>query len=225
MKGKNVKKVIIISVIFLMLVLLQYIGVNDLITLENVKSYKTDIKNYIDSNYFISVVTFIITYIIVTALSLPIATVLTLAGGYFFKFFPGIIYINFAAVVGSIISYIVARYLFRDYIKERYKDKLSRFDQEILKHGHNYMLVLRLIPIFPFFLVNILAGVSGISLFTYTWTTIVGIFPASLVYTYAGQTLEKINSLKEIVSTETLILFIMLGVLSFLPRIVHIFKK
>lgn len=222
----KLKKLLIVISIIILLFLIKFSGLADQLTLENLQRYKANLEQFVVNNYFIASVGYIALYIIVVAFSIPGATVMSLAGGYLFGIFPGLFYINFSAVAGATLAFLVARYLLGDFVQRKYSEKLKFLNKEIEKNGHLYLLTLRFIPIFPFFLVNILSGLTNVKLFTYIWTTAVGIFPASIAFTYAGATLEKIKSLDDIMSKELLFALILLGVFSQIPNLYkRIFKK
>ena len=150
------------------------------------------------------------------ALSIPGATILTLAAGFLFGFF-GIIYVNIGATIGAILAFLVARYLLGNWLQKRYGERFVSFNKEIAENGYNYLLTLRFIPLFPFFLVNIFAGITRIPLMTYVWTTMVGIAPASFVYIYAGRQLGAIDKPGDILSGQIMLAFVLLGLLALSP--------
>ncbi len=215
-----VKKLTLVIFIVLLFFTIKLTGVGSFFTIENIYNYKLLISKYIQEHFLLASFTYILLYIFLTTFSVPGSAVISLAGGYFFGIFPGLIYINFSAVAGATLAFLVSRYILGDFIQKRYGDKLHTFNAEIDKNGYMYMLTLRLIPLFPFFLVNLLAGISKIRVTTYIWTTALGIFPASIVFTYAGKTLEKIKSVDDILSKDILIAFILLGILAQLPRFI-----
>jgi uncharacterized membrane protein YdjX (TVP38/TMEM64 family) len=150
------------------------------------------------------------------ALSIPGAVIFSLAAGFLFGFW-GVLYVNIGATIGAIIAFLVARYLIGDWLQKRYANRLASFNREIEENGYNYLLMLRLIPVFPFFLVNIFAGITRIPLLTYAWTTIVGIAPASFVFIYAGCQLGNIDKPGDILTWQILLVFVLFGLLALIP--------
>ena len=219
------RKLLLILTIITVSLLIKFSGFASYLTLENLQKYRYTLEYFVNNNYLLASFIYILIYIFVVMLSIPGASVMSLAGGYFFKFFPGILYINFAAVTGATLAFLVARYILGDFIQKRYTDKLKIFNEEMDKNGHLYLLTLRFIPIFPFFMVNIFAALSNVKLFTYIWTTAVGIFPASIVFTYAGKTLYNIRSVDEVISKEVFIAFVLLGILSKIPNLIKRISK
>jgi uncharacterized membrane protein YdjX (TVP38/TMEM64 family) len=159
------------------------------------------------------------------ALSIPGATILTLTAGFLFGFF-GIIYVNIGATIGAILAFLVARYLIGDWIQKRYGERFASFNREIAENGYNYLLTLRFIPLFPFFLVNIFAGITRVPLITYAWTTMVGIVPASFVYIYTGRQLGSIDHPGDILSWQIMLALVLLGLLVLSPVLIKkVMKK
>ena len=181
--------------------------------------------NYVDAHYLISVILFILIYLVSVAFSIPGATILTLTGGLVFGTVLGAIYVNLGATTGAVLVFLFARYLLGDKLQEKYGAKLNKFNREVETNGYSYLLMLRFIPIFPFWMINLFAGLTKVKLRTYFWTTAVGIFPGSIVYTYTGQQLNTIDSLKDIFSVNILIAFVLLGFLASVPTIVNHIKR
>ncbi|TLY15099.1 MAG: TVP38/TMEM64 family protein, partial [Nitrospirae bacterium] len=154
---------------------------------------------------------------VVTALSLPGAAILTLAGGFLFGTVLGTVYVNVGATTGATLAFLTARYLLRDWVEKKFGDRLGPIQEGFAKDAFSYLLTLRLIPIFPFFLVNLVSGLTRVNIGTYVVATALGIIPGSFVYAYAGRQLGTINSLKEIASPKVLLAFMLLGLLALVP--------
>lgn len=160
---------------------------------------------------------FIFTYILVVAFSVPGATVLSLLGGFFFGKFLGLLLVNIGATTGALLIFLATRYLIRDTILRRYKDQLATLNRELEQNGANYLLTLRFIPLFPFFLINLLAGLTPVSVWTFLWTTAVGIIPGSIVYTMLGSSGATITSAESAVSPQLIAGLVLLGFVSLIP--------
>jgi uncharacterized membrane protein YdjX (TVP38/TMEM64 family) len=212
----NRKRIIIALCIVALIILIRFSGLHDLLTFEMLRQYRDQLLSIAANNYIFAVVIFILLYIAVVALSIPGATVLSLAAGFLFGF-RGVIYVNIGATSGAILAFLVARYLIGDWLQKRYAEKLASFNKEIAENGYNYLLTLRLIPVFPFFLVNIFAGITKIPLATYTWTTMAGIAPASFVFIYAGRQLGLIDKPGDILSWPVMLVFVLFGFLALIP--------
>jgi uncharacterized membrane protein YdjX (TVP38/TMEM64 family) len=187
------------------------------LTLASLKANKEALRTYTDSHYAVSVIVFIVAYCVQTALSLPGAVIFTLAGGFLFGTALGTLYVNVGATSGAVLAFLVARYLFRDVVERRFGVKLEAIQHGFSRNAFNYLLTLRLIPLFPFFLVNLASGLTRIRLATYTTATAVGIIPASIVYANAGSQLGRIESAADIASPGVLGALALLGLLALVP--------
>jgi uncharacterized membrane protein YdjX (TVP38/TMEM64 family) len=214
---KYKKQIILLLIVIGVIFLVRISGVGSYLTVENLKANKELLQQFIEARYPLSVAMYIAVYILIVTFSLPGATVLTLAGGFLFHLFPGIIYINVAATMGATLGFLFARYILGNSIQERYAPQLERFNRELAENGHLYLLTLRLIPAFPFFLINLLAGLTRVSLKTFFWTTLVGILPGSLVYAFAGSQLNTIESVQDIFSANIIAAFLALALFALLP--------
>lgn len=220
----NYKKLILVATIVGVILMIELFNIDSYLTFENLKMYKEQLLNFVGSNYLVSVVGFIAVYILVVAFSLPGAAVLSLACGFFFGM-TGVLYVNIGATFGAVLAFLAARYIIGNWIQGKYGKKMDAFNRDLEQNGKNYLLTLRLVPVFPFFLINLLAGLTGISLFTFFWTTALGIVPGSIVYVYAGTQLSTINSMGDIISWQMLSAFALLGLLSLVPVLIQKIKS
>lgn len=211
------KPLIFLIILGMIFILFRFTRIGTILTFENLTRSREMIKNFVSLHYFISVLIFIAIYIIVASLSIPGAFILTISGGFLFSTVPGALFVNAGATIGACNAFLASRYFLGDFIQEKYADKLSNFNAEMKLNGTGYLLTLRFIPVFPFFIINLLAGLTKIRFFTFLWTTSAGILPASLVFTYAGSNLAELKSASGIFSWKILSVFILLGVLSILP--------
>ena len=181
-------------------------------TLDYLKGKHALLTEYYHDHSWQTICMYMGVYILITALSLPGAVIMTLAGGALFGLTLGVIIISFASTIGATLAFLVARYLLRDTVQHRLGDKLHAFNQGIRKDGAFYLFTLRLVPVFPFFVINLVMGLTPIRAFTYYWVSQVGMFPGTIVYTNAGTQLAAIDSLQGILSPGLLISFAFLGV-------------
>ena len=214
------KKIILLIVIAGIFLLVRFSGVGGQLTFENLQDNKEDLHAYVEGHYPFSVALYIIIYILSTAFSIPGATVLTLAGGFMFGTLLCAAYVNVGATTGAMMAFLSARYLIGDWVQERYQGQLKKFNEEISRNGHLYLLTLRFAPLFPFFLINILAGLISVPLKTFLWTTSLGIIPGSLVYAFAGSQLNTIKSPGDIFSLRMAVAFVLLALFALLPVII-----
>ncbi len=157
-------------------------------------------------------------YIVAAALSLPGATVLTLAGGALFGLPLGTLIVSFASTIGATLACAVARFLLRDWVHRRFGDRLATVNAGMEQDGAFYLLGLRLVPVFPFFVVNLVMGLTTMRLRTYYWVSQVGMLPATIVYVNAGSQLARIDSLAGILSPGLLVSFALLGLFPLAAR-------
>ena len=219
------KKILIALCIAAAIVAIRVFGFDQLLSLETFRQYRDQLLEFTAQHYIPTVAVFILVYIVAVALSIPGATILTLTAGFLFGFF-GVIYVNIGASTGAVLAFLVARYLIGDWVQKRYGEKLASFNREIADNGYNYLLTLRFIPLFPFFLINIFAGLTRVPLATFTWTTMVGILPGSFVYIYTGRQLGMIDKPGDILSWQIILAFVLLGLLALSPVLIKkIMKK
>jgi len=219
------KSKILISLIFVTLVvLIKYFDLDTYFTFESLKNQKELLSTYVNDNYILTILMFILMYIVSVAFLIPIATVLTLAGGFLFGSIEGTLIVNIGATIGAAIAFLFARYIIGAKLQEKYSKQLEKFNKELTENKYQYLFSLRFLPIFPFFLVNFLAGLTKVDFKTFIITTSLGIIPGSFVYTYAGSQLSSINAVSDIFSKEILSAFLLLGFLSLLPIIIKKYK-
>lgn len=202
-----------------------WVGVIDYITFEELKLYRMQLQNFVQNHYLVSVLAYITIFVAAVVFFIPITVVLTIAGGFLFGVFIGALYANVAATLGSTILFLIVRYLFGEWFQQRYKKQLVIFNRLVQENGASYLLFLQLLPITPFFLINILAGMSQVPLSSFIWATSVGILPGTLVYTFAGQKLSTIERVSDIVSYGILFFLILLALLSLLPIMIKRYKN
>jgi len=194
-----------------------YFDLHRYLSLNVLKANRDRLLAYTEANYATAVGSFIVSYCVVTALSFPGAAILTLTGGFLFGTVLGTVYVNVGATTGATLAFLTARYLLRDWVERKFGDRLEPIQAGFAKNAFSYLLTLRLIPIFPFFLVNLVSGLTRVNLGAYVVATALGIIPGTFVYAYAGRQLGTINSLKEIASPNVLLAFTLLGLLALVP--------
>lgn len=217
-------RILLAITLFVLSLMLYFGGFANFLSLENLIKYRDLLTIFIANNMVVAGSIYVIVYIITISLSLPGASILTISGGFLFGFV-GLPLVLIGATVGAMCNFIAGRYIFGDAIQTKYAEKLAKFNQEVDENGASYLLSLRLTPIFPFFVINLIASVSKIKLSTFVWTTFVGIIPGSGIYWYAGTTLTTIDSTKNILSPNVLIAFTFLAAISVIPIFIKKLKK
>jgi len=195
-----------------------YFGLGEYLTLESLKAQQIAIEHYRAANPMFSVVWYVSVYILVTALSLPGATILTLAGAAVFGLLWGTIIVSFASTMGATLAFLAARFLFRDSVESKFGERLNAINEGIARDGTFYLLSLRLVPLFPFFMINMLMGLTSMKTWTFYWVSQVGMLAGTIVYVNAGTQLASIESLSDILSPALLASFALLGVFPMIAK-------
>jgi uncharacterized membrane protein YdjX (TVP38/TMEM64 family) len=223
--SKQRKRIVLLALFIAAIVLLRYTPLGALFTFENLKQHRDSLSLSVQDHYGLSVAGFIALYVLVTSLSLPGAAVLTLAAGFLFGTLAGTLYVNVGATMGASVAFLSARYFLGKGLQEKYQSQLRKFNTEIERSGTSYLLTLRLIPVFPFFLINFLSGLTTIPLRTFIWTTSLGIIPGTVVYAFAGRQIGSLDSLSDILSKRVIAAFVVLALFALIPAMVNRFKK
>ena len=188
------------------------------LTLEGLKQQQTAIEAYRFAHPGLAIAIYGLIYVAVTGLSLPGAAVLTLAGGAVFGLFWGTVIVSFASSMGATLAFLAARFLFRDSVKARFGARLHALDEGINRDGAFYLFTLRLVPLFPFFMINLAMGLTALKAWKFYWVSQIGMFAGTLVYVNAGTQLAKIDSLSGILSPGLLGSFALLGVFPLIAK-------
>jgi uncharacterized membrane protein YdjX (TVP38/TMEM64 family) len=197
-----------------------YLDLRRYLTLESLQDNRQALTAFYAEHRLTTVASFMTLYILQSAFALPGALIFALAAGAIFGALLGTIYAVSAATMGATLCFLAARYLFRDRISARFGERLEGINRELETRGLNYLLFVRLVPIFPFFLINLGAGLTRMPLRTFVIGTSLGMIPGGFVYVNAGASLASINSLSDIASPRVIGAFILLGLLCLVP-VVH----
>lgn len=220
MQKKPNKKRFWFTVIILLLVFftaLQLVVRNGFFTLQNLRYHRELIQSFVNNHYVLSVLIYWSLYVIENVFALPIAAFLNISAGYFYGTIPATIFTVIAATSGALISFSMARFLLGDYIQVVYKERLAKFNKEFEQHGVYYLLTVRFFPFIPFVLVNMFAGLTLVPVSTFVWTTAVGMTPLAVMHALAGNQLQTIESVHDILSWQMIVILGLLAVLTFLP--------
>jgi uncharacterized membrane protein YdjX (TVP38/TMEM64 family) len=188
------------------------------LSLERLQASKAAIDAYRDAHPLLASAAFLGIYVAVTALSLPGAVILTLAGGAVFGLLWGLVLVSFASSIGATLAFLTSRLLLRDAIQARFGDKLQPINDGIRKDGAFYLFTLRLVPVFPFFVINLVMGLTPIGAWTFYWVSQVGMLAGTIVYVNAGTELGKLESLAGILSPTLIASFVLLGLFPLIAR-------
>jgi pyruvate/2-oxoglutarate dehydrogenase complex dihydrolipoamide dehydrogenase (E3) component/uncharacterized membrane protein YdjX (TVP38/TMEM64 family) len=212
------KRLIIVFLILIVLLIVWQTGGFSLLTLENLKLQQAALTSWRDLHPVGASVAFFLFYVLVTALSIPGAVIMTLAGGALFGLLWGGILISFASTLGATLAMLASRYLISEWVRHRFASSIAPIDAGVEKDGSFFLFTLRLIPIFPFFMINLLMGLTRMPVKTFWWVSQLGMLAGTLVFVNAGTQLAKIDSLSGILNFEIFSAFALLGIFPFIAR-------
>lgn len=195
-----------------------FFGLHQYVSLDYLKTQQAMIVAYYHANPVTTGSIFFAIYIAITALSLPGAAIMTLAGGVIFGLFVGTLIVSFASTIGATLAFLLSRFLFRDFLQKKFAERLQIINQGIKEDGALYLFTLRLVPIFPFFIVNLLMALTPIKTSTFFIISQIGMLAGTVVYVYAGTQIAKINALEDILSVELLVAFCLIGLLPLISK-------
>ena len=193
-------KLALISAIILSLGALWWLGFDKYLTFDYIKSHHDYFLNYYQQNKLLTIVSYFIFYVFVTALSIPAANILTLLGGAIFGFVGALIIISFASTIGATLAFLLSRTLFRDWVKKRLGKRFDQINQGIEKDGAFYLFSLRLIPVVPFFFINLSMGLTKMPIGKYFIVSQIAMLPGTVLYVNAGLQLSQLSSLEDVLS-------------------------
>ena len=196
----------------------RHFGLGDLLTLDSLKASREALAALVAANPLGSLALYFLIYLSVAALSLPGAAILTLAGGALFGLVKGLVVVSFASAIGALLSFLIARYLLRDSVQQRFGNLLEPINQGMQRDGAWYLLTLRLVPLFPFFAVNLLAALTPIAATRFYWVSQLGMLAGTAVYVNAGTQLATIQRTADIFSPALLGSFLLLGLFPLIAK-------
>jgi len=215
---KHLKKIIILLLIIAFIVAYKVFTLGQYLTLPYIKASQEKFSLLYAGHQILVIAGYMVIYILVTSLSLPGATVMTLAGGALFGLCVGTVVVSFASTIGATLACFVSRFLLRDWVQATFGDRLKTINEGIEREGKFYLFTLRLIPAFPFFVINLVMGLTKMPLRTYYWVSQLGMLPATIVYVNAGKELARIQSLSGILSPRLIFSFVLLGLFPFIVK-------
>ena len=208
----QIKKLLLANFIAIFLILLLFFDVHNYLTLEYLKSSKDKLNVYYKDNPLLVISTYFVIYMVSTAFSLPGAAVLSLAGGALFGLTAGTLVVSFASTIGATLAMLIARVLLRDWVQNRFASQMRTINSGMIKEGAFYLFTLRLLPAAPFFVINLVMGLTPLRTVTFFWVSQLGMLPATMIYVNAGSELGKIQSIDDIFSPPLIISFVLLGI-------------
>lgn len=193
-------------------------GGAELFTLSNIQNQQQQWQTLQQQHYLLFLTAFFAIYLLMTAFSLPAASLMTLIAGSLFGFWQGLLLVSFASSLGATLAFLMARFILGEGLKQRFSTQLPKFHQGFKEEGAFYLFALRLVPLFPFFMVNLVMGLLPIKTWTFYWVSQLGMLAGTAVYVYAGTELAKIRQLSDISSPSLISAFVLLGLLPIISK-------
>ncbi|MCP5151245.1 MAG: FAD-dependent oxidoreductase [Ectothiorhodospiraceae bacterium] len=193
-------------------------GLGEHLSFANLKAHQAEIAAAREAHPVLAALAYLAIYVAVTALSLPGAAILTLAGGAVFGLLWGTVVVSFASTIGATLAFVIARVLLRDWVKARFGDSLRAIDAGVEKDGPFYLFTLRLVPAFPFFVINLVMALTPLRTFTFAWVSQLGMLPGTVVFVNAGTQLAALESPGDVLSPGLVASFVLLGLFPLLAR-------
>ena len=189
-----------------------------MLSLDTLKMHQQTLLDRVEQAPLQSALIYFAVYVLLSALSIPGAALLTLLGGALFSLWEATLLVSFASTLGATLAMLVSRYLLRDWVQRRFAAQMNTIDVGMVRDGARYLFALRLMPLFPFFLVNLLMGLTRIQVRHYWWVSQLAMLPATVIYLNAGRELGKLTTLRDILSPGLLFAFTLLGLLPLVTR-------
>lgn len=206
-----IKKAILVLVLLGAIVAYFVFDLGQILSLENFKASQADIVAAKDANPVLYISGFFLLYVAVTGLSIPGAAIMTLIAGALFGVLIGTIIVSFASTMGATLAFLSARFVLRDWVQGKFGERLRAIDEGLEKDGAFYLFTLRLIPVFPFFVINLLMGLTRIKTRTFFWVSQLGMLPATIVFVNAGTQISRIESTAGLLSPALIASFVALA--------------
>ena len=204
-------------------VLIAYVKLGDALSLDYLATQEALLRDYQRQHPQLIYVLAFLVYVAVTGMSIPGATVLSLFYGWFFGWLPAVILVSFASTAGATVAFLLSRTLFRAALQSKFGERLQQFNDALEKEGPFYLFTLRLIPAIPFFVINVVMGLTPLKTSTYWWVSQLGMLPATLIYIYAGASVPTLAELAErgtsgVLSVRILVALTVLGLFPWVAR-------
>ncbi|MCG8634419.1 MAG: FAD-dependent oxidoreductase, partial [Desulfobacterales bacterium] len=210
-KSLRTKAVIVAGILVLVCIFFIF-DLDRYFSLANLKGELDNIRAYYQANKGITITVYMVAYILMAALSLPGAAVMTLAGGAVFGLVTGLVLVSFASTIGATLAFLFSRYMFRDWVQTKFSSKINAINEGVEREGGFYLFTLRLVPAFPFFMINLVMGLTPISTGLFYLVSQIGMLPGTFVYINAGTMLGNVDSMGGILSPGLIFSFVLLGI-------------
>ncbi|MFA6054536.1 MAG: TVP38/TMEM64 family protein [Thermodesulfovibrionales bacterium] len=222
---KIINKIIIVFILIGVIVAFKIFNLGEYFTLSYIKASQHGFEALYSEHQLLVIAGYMLIYILVTSLSLPGAAVMTLAGGALFGLLTGTVVVSFASTTGATLACFVSRFILRDWVQGKFGDKLKTVNEGVEREGAFYLFTLRLIPVFPFWLINLVMGLTKMPLKNFYLVSQIGMLPGTMVYVNAGKELTRIDSLSGIFSPRLIFSFVLLGLFPIITKKLLTFYK
>ncbi len=212
MPPRSVKKLALFGVLAALVVLFFFFDMQRYLTLDQLKEQAEHLRQLHQQYTVLFIGSFFLLYVAIVALNLPGALILTLGGAMLLGFWRGLVVVSFASSIGATLACMLSRYLLRDWVQKTFGDKLERVNKGFEAEGAFYLFTMRLIPAFPFFVINLVMGLTPMGLRTFFWVSLLGMLPGTAVFVNAGTQLGRITTPSDILSWQLLLSFALLGI-------------
>ncbi len=214
----NKKKVLLLAFLAAGLTSFLYLDLGQYLSLEAFREHQQTLTSFVVENRALSLATFFLLYVAITALSIPGAAVMTLAAGAIFGLVTGSILVSFASSIGATLAFLLSRFLLREYVEKKFSGTLEKINAGVEKEGGYYLFSLRLVPLFPFFAINLVMGLTRLRASTFYWVSQLGMLAGTVVYVNAGTQLGRIESTDDILSPRLIGSFLLLGLFPLIAK-------
>ena len=223
---KNRGRILFGLIFFLIIVISYFIDLSEILSFSIIKDTYQDIQLLVSINYTLYFIVFFILYVVVTAFALPISLLKTLLAGALFGFWPGLILVSFASSIGSTFCFLFSRYVLRNYTQVKFGKYLEKVNKGIDTDGWLYLFFLRLSPVFPFFVINLIFGLTKMRVLEFYLVSQVGMFMGTAIFVNAGVQISNLNSIEEVLTLNVIMSLTLIGIFPLLVKFIYkSFKK
>lgn len=212
------KKIILIMILASLIGAFFYFDLHQVFNLQYLQEKRESLLDLYAANPFLIAGAFFLTYVAFTALSLPAATILTLGAGAIFGFWTGLLLVSFASSIGATLAFLMVRYVLRDSVEAKFSKQLTAINQGVSKEGWLYLFSVRLVPVFPFFMINSVFALTQLKTFTFYWASQIGMLAGTIVYVNAGTQLSAITAIGDVASPKIIGSFLVLAAFPFIAK-------
>lgn len=213
------------GLLILIIGLFYVMGGSDYLDFEYLKKNLQEIQNLYSTNPFWVLTIFTGAFLFLTSLAIPGSIVLTILSGAIFGTFNGVVIVSMSGTIGATLSFLISRYLLKEHFEEKFHHQFNVLNKNLKRDGTLYLFVLRFIPVSPFVVINLIAGLTNLNIWTFIWTTFLGMIPGNIIYVYAGKKMGEMDSPADIMSPSFILSLTLLGILPLVAQKFLMFRK